>query len=347
MRSNHPLAVVPVAGVLAFAGLGLVTTPAAAADPEVMPSIVSVDLERHTATFPLHRGTGPAGAPVWYVVTETSDRDLAARWGVNSAPKLANALGTRAVQRARWRDGTLRFRGTVDFRPQHALEPGPSGFPPAVARPGSRGGPAYSPLVTTGDGVVINAEHVANRSGVHDKVVRIDRAQRRVTLRLTEGFARGDRVLYLSTDASDPVAATLEESTFVPRLGRSPGVAEDDPSTSARTGLVAVVNGVTDPGSPARQGLASAVLGQGDPLNILQWGPRAGQYSPLWDVHPAVWTDAAVSAGARERLDDFSEVANAVGHGELTSGGAGPANRRIDGLRAAEFVVNCPIVVVF
>jgi len=194
---------------------------------------------------------------------------------------------------------------------------------------------------------VVNAEQVANGTGTHDKVVSINFKARRVTLQLTEGRQGGKKVLYLSTDASDRTAATLEASTFAPRLNAAPGVASDDADTSARTGLVAVVNGPTGASNPQRQGLSSAVLGEGDPLNILQWPATHSRYSPLWDFHPAAWTDAAVAAGGRTRLESFSEVANAVGDGRVVSGGAGPANRALNGLKAAGFVVNCPIIAEF
>lgn len=322
--------------------------PALANQPDAMSSVMSVDLRARTATFPLHKGVAPDGSTTWYVVTEASDPEVAQRLGVNTAGKLVNALGTRAVQRVqRTPQGRLRFSGTVDFTPEHVLTPGPAVFPPSAAEPGSLADAGYSPLVTTGNGVVLNTEQVANSSGLHDKVVAIDRPARRVTLQLTDGVAGGKRVLYLSTDASDPVVATLEASTYAPRLALAPGVADDDPATSARTGLVAVVNGVADPASPHRQGLVSAVLGQGDPLNILQWGATANQYSPLWDVHPAIWTDRVVDAGDRRRLTGFSQVARAVNRDDLASAADGPANPRLHGLRAAGIVVNCPIVVSF
>jgi hypothetical protein len=333
---------------VSLAGMTLLGAPTATgAPPDVLDSVLSVDLAGHTATFPLHRGLGPDGRTTWYVLTEASDPEVAERLGVNTAPKLANALGTGAVQQVKRRGGLLRFTGTVDFTPRHALRPGPTVFPPAVARPGSVGDPAYSPLVTTGDGVVLNAEQVANASGVHDKVVSINRDARRVTLKLTAGWAGGHRVLYLSTDSSDRVAATLEESTYAPRLAAAPGVADDDTDTSARTGLVAVVNGVARRGAPHRQGLVSAIRGQGDPLNVLQWGATAVQYSPLWDVHPALWTDASIAGGDRQLVAGFSEVAGAVGDGSLVSAAEGPRNRRLNGLRAAGLVVNCPIIVSF
>src|SRR5215813_8287851 len=51
-----------------------------------------------TATFPLHRGTSH-GQNVFYVILDASDGNVAQTLGVNTAPKLANARGTAAVQK--------------------------------------------------------------------------------------------------------------------------------------------------------------------------------------------------------------------------------------------------------
>ena len=108
------------------------------------------------------------------------------------------------------------------------------------------------------------------------------------------------------------------------------------------------MNGQTGPNNIERQGLNSALLGDGDPLNVTEIHPRnRGQipeYSPLWDVHPAVWTQDAIDAGLRERLDHHEDIVDAVEEGLIVSGGAGPANPALGGLRAAGFIVNCPVV---
>ena len=94
---------------------------------------------------------------------------------------------------------------------------------------------------------------------------------------------------YVSTDASDPVVAALENVTFAPLLNHAPFVGGDG-TDSARASLAAFVNGQTGAGNPQRQGLNSALIDGLDPLNLLRWNPSQGRYSPLWDVHPAAWT---------------------------------------------------------
>lgn len=313
-------------------------------------SAIRVDPVAETVTLPLRRGTAAGGSAVWYVVLDASDRDAAERLGVNWSPKLANALGTAAVQRAGGGAASPAFPGTVDFRPALALQPGsPAPFPPAVANPGSVGDAAYSPLLTTDGRLVLNAPHVANASGQHDKVVAIDFQRRQVTLRLTAGFYHGNPILYLSTEASDRATAAIEEATFAPNMNAAPGLASGDPATSARAAIIPVVNGATGVANPNRQGLASAVLGEGSPLNITEIHPRnrgkIPTYSPLWDVHPVAWTARAVAAGERVRLDHHEDVIDGLEEGRLVSAGAGPRNPDLGGLRAGGFIVNCPIVV--
>jgi hypothetical protein len=309
-------------------------------------SAITFDTFRNTVTMPLFRGTHN-GATVWYIVTESSDRNDAFARGVNFAPKLRNALGTVAVQTATLVNGEIRFTGTVDFSPTRVVQPGPTIFPPAVAQPGSIGDANYSPLITLGNGIVLNAAQVANRSGVLDNVSSIDYNQRTVTLELVPGFYNGKKILYLRTDASDPGAAALEASTYAPNLNAARGLSSNR-DESARSGLVLFINGQTGANNPQRQGIISALQGEGAPLNVLQEDPNNGsgspRYSPLWDVHPAVWTDAAIARKERQRLTDFSDIANAVKKGFITSGGSGPRNAELGGLRAAGFVVNCPIV---
>ncbi len=298
-----------------------------------------------TVTLPIFRGSAN-GEPVWYVLTESSNEDVAERRGINAAPKLANALGTAAVQRAKVVGGEVQFAGTVDFRPERVVVPGPQGFPPAQARPGARGDAAYSPLFTTDGRTVFNGSHVANRTGLHDSVVDIDFAARRVTLSMFAGFYDDDHILYLHVDASDPVLAALEGSNFAPNLNAAPGIASNDKDRSARSAIIPVVNGPRGVNDPQRQGLQSALLGQGDPLNVTQEEPEDNEYTPVWDVHVAVWTDAAIRNGQRNRLTSADEIADAVEEGLVVSLGTGPRNPELGGLRAADMISNCPIMTV-
>jgi hypothetical protein len=206
-----------------------------------------------------------------------------------------------------------------------------TGWPPVVATPGSRGDAAYSPLVRLPGGAVLNAPQIGNGTGLHDKVVAIDRAHHTVTLALTEGFARRTPVLYLSTDSSAEAPAALEGSTFAPRLDTAPRPG-DDSTASARASLAAFVNGPTG-SDRTRQGLKSALLGEGDPLNVLAWLPGQGRYSPLWDVHLTEW-----AAGRRPvRVTRFADVEDLAREGAVTAPGGtawGPSN----------VIVSCPII---
>lgn len=320
--------------LLIFASAAPAPPAAAAAGSRLfIPS--AIEHPDDTVTLPLHRGLSN-GRTVYYIVLDASSAEWADRLGVNRAQKLANAGDTAAVQHAGMIEGVFHFPATVDFTPERHVVPGPQGFPPEAAQPGAVGEPGYSPLIQLPDGTVLNAPHVRNASGQADKVVAIDLTAMTVRYQETGGFQGGKAVKYVSTDASDPGVAALENVTFAPALNAAPA-AGDDSTASARASLAAFVNGQTGAGNPERQGLNSALLDGLDPLNILRWAPNQGRYSPLWDVNPAAWTAAAMAAGDNPRQTDWGDVENLVNNGAATGpGGAafGPAG----------FVVNCPIV---
>jgi hypothetical protein len=182
----------------------------------------------------------------------------------------------------------------------------------------------------------VNAPQVANATGQADKVLAINWSSMRVTLEETDGFQGGKPVKYLSTDASFDVAAALENVTYAPRLNAAPTVG-DDSTKSSRTSLAAFVNGQTGANNPQRQGLNSALLDGLSPLNILRWAPNQGRYSPLWDVNPAAWTDAAIASGQNLRQTDWGTLQGLVDKGLVTGPGGAPFG-------AAGFIVNCPII---
>ena len=288
-----------------------------------------------TVTLPLYRGTS-GGHDVYYIVTDASESNTAARYGVNQSNKLAKAGGSAAVQKVTVVNGVINFPATVDFAPVRQVVAGPQGFPPAVAQPGAVGQPGYSPLIELPGGIIVNAPQIANATGQADKVVSIDLVAGTVRYRETNGFSNGKAVLYLSTDASDPAAAALENATFAPALNAVPTVGQDG-TDQARASLAAFVNGQTGANNPQRQGLNSAILDGLDPLNVLRWTPNQGRYSPLWDVHPAAWTDAAIAGGRNLQQHSWDDIANLAWQGLVTGpGGAafGPGG----------FIVNCPII---
>ena len=294
--------------------------------------IESARVGRDSVSFPLYKGTSN-GRDVYYILTDASDGDAADRYRINEADKLENARGTSAVMRGRLDDERrIVFPATVDFGPERVIVPDPdTGFPPLEARPGSVGEEGYSPLVELPDGTILNAPHVANDTGIHDHVVDIDLRRMRVELALVEGFARDKPVLYISTDASDPVAAALESSTYAPAMNAAPGLGNDG-SDSSRASLAAITNGQTGLRNRNRQGLNSALMGEGDPLNMLAWLPNQGRYSPLWDVFLTTYVD-----DARKRQEDFADIEDLAEDREVSApDGArwGPSN----------FIVNCPIV---
>lgn len=324
-------------------------------------STININSNTGDITLPIFKGQHK-GETVWFIVTESSDKKMAERLGVIFAPKIANALGTAAVQHAQLlsaqtgkaltassglpsKGAVLDFEGSVDFSPERIVVPGPDGFPPTEFQAGAVGDAKYSPLVTFGGGVVFNASHVANASGLHDAVVNIDYNKRQVTLDQFDGFYDSDKILYLHQEGSIELVAAIEGSTWAPNLNAAPGIGSDDKETSAREAIIPVVNGERGENNPDRQGLQSALLGEGDPLNVTQEEPGDNEYSPIWDIHLVVWTEAAINAGERRLLTDADEIADAFEEGLLVSGtpNSGVSNPSLEGLVALGAISNCPI----
>lgn len=322
----------------------------------------TLDQDAATITLPLYRGETLNGKNIWYVVTDTTDKFNAEGLGINHAPKLAYAdvgKGARTARITKLKEGLgLIFNsGTVDFKPERAITPGnaPDYFPPKSFQPGSVGDANYSPLVkvVNGGGHIYNAPVVAfdvsakalnkfckgspDYKIVHDKVVSICPEEATVTLALTTGFSFARPVLYLSTEANDPLPATLEGSTYAPGL-RSIPTGGDDSLFSAVERLFLAVNGPVGKENPQRQGLNSALSDGGSPLSVLGGIPTiATDYSPLWDVNPYVWTKEAIDKGYRSRLYEEFDILGKVQRGWLTG---------LDGKEfgSVGFIVNCPIV---
>jgi hypothetical protein len=336
-----------LAVALAF-GTGIPIVPARADGGLnfVLESTIRADPIKETVTLPLFKGMFN-GAPVYYIVTESSDEKDAERRQVNYASKLRNALGTKAVQMVTEAGGMVHFAGTVAFASTHDLRPGPDGIPPGTA-PLNRfsvGDANYSPLITNGNGIVLNASQVMNASGVHDSLVSIDLTHMQVTLQGFLGSGDGAPILYLHMEGSRDVISALEGSTFATNLNAAPGLASNEEDTSARAAIIPIRNGIDTKGNPERQGLISFTENQGDPPNITQEFPQGGRYSPLWDVTIVDWTASAIAHGQRRRLVSTSDVIGEFDKGNLVGEGTGPMNPSLDGIRANDAISNCPIII--
>ncbi len=317
-----------------------------------------IDLEAGTITMPLYEGRMEDGRTVWYILTDTDDKGNADALGLNWAPKLTYTdVGRGARSATLEENATLTFQnGTVDFAPGREVVPAdaPSVFPPANATPGSVGDEEYSPLVRieNAGGAIYNAPMIAfdvaredlnftnstpDYSIVHDKVVSIDpTVNNTVTIALTEGFSFAKPVLYLSTDASDPLAAALEGATYAPALGDIP-VGGDDSAFSGVERIFVFINGPTGVDNPQRQGLNSALIDGRSPLNVFGGIPSVAlDYSPLWDMNLGEWTNESIENGYRSRLTEEFEILGFVEDGWITGpGGAAYGSVGI--------IVNCPI----
>lgn len=183
------------------------------------------------------------------------------------------------------------------------------------------------------------------REVLHDGVVAIcpgdDGEAGTVTLELALGFSFGRPVLYLSTDASADIAATLEGAIFAPAMANIP-VGADDSLFSGVERIFGFTNGPVNDASgqvsPQRQGFNSAILGEGGPLNILGGIPTiATDYSPLWDLNLGEWTQEAVDKGYRARMTEEFSILGMVERGFVTGPGGGAYG-------SSGIIINCPIV---
>jgi len=311
-----------------------------------------------TATLQLYKGRMRDGRLVWYVLTDTTDKMNADALGLNFSAKLNYAERGRAVRTATLdTDSTLVFdKGTVDFSPERKLKPGkgPNAFPPSVAQPGSVGDADYTPLVkiVNAGGYIYNAPVIAfNVSAaqinfpngnpdyrlVHDKVLKIDTQKMTVTLKLTQGLSFSRPVSYLSFEANDPIAATLEEATLAPALSDIQ-VGHDDGAFSAVERLFSFTNGPGGKGNPQRQGLSSAIADGGGPINVFGGVPTiAGDYSPVWDMNLSEWTPESIRNNYRSRLTQEFDILRFAQGGFIT----GPMGKPFG---SSGIIITCPVV---
>jgi len=219
------------------------------------------------------------------VLLDASDPGLAHDLGVNYAPKLADiGIGDPATvqtvtltnptpQQNPLGPGVVNFADPPNFAPTRVAVPAPEGFPLAKFQPGAVAGPEYSPFIRfKGSDVVYNTPIVATGNGpfdvthhtnTGDRVLGLHIAGRSKPGRFAESWAdllfvkgldAGQPIVYLSTDAGQPLTAVLERSIYVPALNTASFNGGDDFLGSARERLFGFINGQTGADNPNAQG---------------------------------------------------------------------------------------------
>lgn len=364
-------------------------------------SAIHVNLSTETVRLPLYQGKGPDGQAAWFVLLDASDSGLAHDLGVNYAPKLANiGIGcatcvqsvtqeSPAPAQNKFGQAVVDFSGVPDFSPTRIAVPGPKGFPLASFQPGAVAGANYSPFIRiAGSPVIYNAPIVATGTGPFDVVHHTNTADRVlgihiaapappgqyrdswVDILLVKGFDAGQPILYLTTDAGQPLTATLERATYVPALDTAPYNGGDDFLGSARERLFGFINGQTGLHNPNAQGFQhlaldshigqDAAAGNTAMINSLRNGgdllevfgdfptladPRhADAYSPLWDAQLGHWTDKAVRAGLNKRQIDENQVFNLAATRPDLLTGFDPVTGQPAPYGASGVDINCAVV---
>jgi hypothetical protein len=363
-------------------------------------SAIQVDLSKESVRLPLYEGTAN-GQTVWYVLLDASDQGIAHDLGVNYAPKLSNigigcpdcvqtvTLDSPSPDQNKFGQAVVDFQGAPDFSPTRVAEPGPSGFPLAKFQPGAVAGKGYSPFIRiAGSQTVYSAPIVATGDGpfdvVHhtntgDRVLGIhiagpsapgQYAESWVDLLFVKGFDAGQPIVYISTDAGQPLTSVLERSTYVPALDKAAYNGGDDFLGSARERLFGFINGQTGPGNRQSQGfvhlvkdghasedasadntaLIDALRKGGDLLNVFGDFPtlddprHAQAYSPLWDAQLGLWTDKAVRAGLNRRQIDEVQVFNLAATRPDLLTGVDPATGKPAPYGATGVDINCAVI---
>src|SRR3984893_12539683 len=363
-------------------------------------SALQVDLSKETVRLPLYPGTA-YGKKVWYVLLDASDAGLAHDLGVNYAPKLANiaisdpaavqtvTLGSPSPQQNPFGPAVVNFAGAPDFSPTRIATPGPTGLPLAKFQPGSVAGPGYCPFTKiAGSDVIYNAPIVSSGDGpfdvVHhtnteDRVLGIhiagpsqpgQFAESWVDLLFVKGFDAGQPIVYLSTDAGQPLTAVLERSTYVPALNNAAFNGGEACPGPARERLFGFINGQTGAANPNAQGFVHlvkdgfassdasagntamivALRGGGGLLNVFGDSPtladprHADAYSPLWDAQLGLWAPKAVAAGLNTRQIDENVVFNLAATRPDLLTGVNPATGQPAPYGSAGVDINCAVI---
>ncbi|WP_322769878.1 hypothetical protein [Frankia sp. Cr1] len=369
-------------------------------DHLTLESALQVDLSKESVRLPLYKGKAN-GTTVWFTLLDASDEGLARDLGVNYAPKLTNlavgcqecvqtvTLDAPTPQQNRFGQAVVNFQGAPDFSPTRVAEPGPDGFPLAKFAPGAVAGPGYSPFIRlAGSNVVYSAPIVATGDGPFDVVHHTDTGDRvlgihiappsppgqylesYVDMLFVKGFDAGKPIVYISTDAGQPLTAALERATYVPALDKAAYNGGDDFLGSARERLFGFINGQTGADNSQAQGfvhlakdghvaedasagntaLIDALRNGGDLLNVFgdfptETDPRhALAYSPLWDAQLGLWTDKAVRQGLNKRQIDEVQVFNLAASRPDLLTGVDPATGQPAPYGSVGVDINCAVI---
>jgi hypothetical protein len=369
-------------------------------DHLTLESAIQVDLSSETVRLPLYPGKAN-GQHVWFILLDASDVGAAHDLGVNYAPKLANiaisdpaavqtvTLESPTPAQNRFGPGVVDFQGAPDFSPTRVAVPGPNGFPLDRFAPGAVAGPGYSPFIRiSGSTTICNAPIVAtgdapfdvvHHTNTGDRVLGIHIAppsppgqflESWVDMLLVKGFDAGQPILYLSTDAGQPLTAVLERSTYVPALDSAAFNGGDDFLGSSRERLFGFINGQTGADNHQAQGFQNLVLdghgaedasaanttlinalrNGGDLLNVFGDFPtltdprHADAYSPLWDAQLGLWTQKAVNDGLNTRQIDENQVFNLAATRPDLLTGVDPATGQPAPYGSVGVDINCAVI---
>ena len=189
-------------------------------------------------------------------------------------------------------------------------------------------------------------------------------------LLFVKGFDAGQPIVYLSTDAGQPLTSVLERSTYVPALDNAPTNGGDDFLGSARERLFGFINGQTGADNAEAQGFQHLVLdghasedasadnaamidalrNGGDLLNVFgdfptERDPRHAQaYSPLWDAQLGLWTNKAKSQGQDTRQIDEVQVFNLAATRPDLLTGVDPATGNPAPYGSVGVDINCAVI---
>jgi hypothetical protein len=370
-------------------------------------SAINVNLSTQTVRLPIYPGVAPVpNQPgqterVWYILEDASDLGAAKDLGVNYAPKLANiGIGDPAAVQTVTEDNPspqanpfgpalIHFQGAPDFSPTRVAVPGPTGFPLKSFQPGAVAGPGYSPFIQiAGSPTVYNAPIIATGNGPFDVVHHTNTGDRVLGIHIAgpsrpgrfaeswadllfvKGFDAGQPIVYLSTDAGQPLTAVLERSTYVPALDSAAFNGGDDFLGSARERLFGFINGQTGSNNRQAQGFQHLALdgnvGQdasagnhrfinalrhgGDLLNVFGDFPtlkdprHADAYSPLWDAQLGLWTKKAIRGGLDRRQIDEVQVFNLAATRPDLLTGVNPATGEPAPYGSVGVDINCAVI---